>query len=57
MTYLEEYAELIRTGDVVAGYWIKKEIRNLHIVIGLNQIMSYTKLVVQVKLQLILSKI
>ena len=29
MTYLEEYAELIRTGDVVAGYWIKKEIRNL----------------------------
>lgn len=29
MTYLEEYAELIRAGDVVAGYWIKKEIRNL----------------------------
>lgn len=29
MTYLEEYAELIRSGDVVAGYWIKKEIRNL----------------------------
>jgi phage terminase large subunit-like protein len=29
MTYLEEYHELIETGEVVAGYWIKKEIQNL----------------------------
>lgn len=29
MTYLEEYHELIETGQVVAGYWIKKEIQNL----------------------------
>ena len=27
--FLREYDELIRTGKVVAGYWIKKEIRNL----------------------------
>ena len=27
--YLREYDELIRTGKVVAGYWIRKEIRNL----------------------------
>ena len=27
--YLREYAELIRTGQVVTGYWIRKEIRNL----------------------------
>lgn len=29
MTYLEEYWELIKRGDVVVGYWIKKEIKNL----------------------------
>ena len=29
MTYLEEYHELITAGKVVAGYWIKREIRNL----------------------------
>lgn len=29
MTYLEEYWQLIKSGDVVVGYWIKKEIRNL----------------------------
>ena len=29
MTYLEKYWELINTGQVVVGYWIKKEIKNL----------------------------
>ena len=29
MTYLEEYWELIRSGKVVAGYWIKTEVRKL----------------------------
>lgn len=28
-TYLEQYNDLIKNGDVVAGYWIKKEIQNL----------------------------
>lgn len=29
MTYIEQYNELIKSGQVVAGYWIKKEIQNL----------------------------
>ena len=29
MTYLEEYWNMIQTGEVTVGYWIKKEIRNL----------------------------
>lgn len=29
MTYLEQYHELIKSGGVVAGYWIKKEVENL----------------------------
>ena len=29
MTYLEEYYSLIQSGEVVAGYWIKKAVRNL----------------------------
>ena len=29
MTYLEEYDRLIRNGDVIVGYWIRKEVRNL----------------------------
>lgn len=29
MTYLEEYKRLIDNGDVVVGYWIKKEVENL----------------------------
>lgn len=29
MTYLEQYHELIKSGGVVVGYWIKKEIENL----------------------------
>ena len=29
MTYLEEYYNLIKTGKVVVGYWIRKQIRNL----------------------------
>lgn len=29
MTYLEEYYGLIKRGEVVVGYWIKKEIENL----------------------------
>lgn len=29
MTYLEEYGDLIASGKVIAGHWIKKEIRNL----------------------------
>lgn len=30
MTYLEEYRDLILRREVVAGYWIKKEIENLY---------------------------
>lgn len=29
MTYLEEYWELIQNGEVVVGYWIRKEVENL----------------------------
>lgn len=29
MTFLEEYYRLIRNGDVIAGYWIKKQVENL----------------------------
>ena len=29
MTYLEQYYDLIKNGEVVVGYWIKKEIENL----------------------------
>lgn len=29
MTYIEEYDALIKSGAVVVGYWIRKEIRNL----------------------------
>lgn len=29
MTFLEEYSHMIDAGEVVVGYWIKKEIRNL----------------------------
>lgn len=29
MTYLEQYHELIQKGEVVVGYWIRKEIENL----------------------------
>lgn len=29
MTYLEEYQDLINSGAVVVGYWIRKEINNL----------------------------
>lgn len=29
MTYLEEYWQLIKSGKVVAGYWIKAEVKNL----------------------------
>lgn len=29
MTYLEEYYDLIQRGEVVVGYWIRKEIQNL----------------------------
>lgn len=28
-TYLEQYSDLIQSGDVVVGYWIRKEIENL----------------------------
>lgn len=28
-TYLEQYADLINSGGVIVGYWIKKEIENL----------------------------
>ena len=28
-TYLEQYSDLIKNGDIVVGYWIKKEIENL----------------------------
>lgn len=29
MTYLEEYYDMIQRGEVVAGYWIKAELKNL----------------------------
>lgn len=29
MTYLEQYHDLIQRGEVVVGYWIKKEVENL----------------------------
>ena len=29
MTWLEEYADLIERREVITGYWIKREIRNL----------------------------
>ena len=29
MTYLEQYYDLIKSGEVVVGYWIKKEVANL----------------------------
>ena len=29
MTYLEQYHELIQSGGVIVGYWIRKEIENL----------------------------
>ena len=29
MTYLEEYWNLIKSKEIVVGYWIKKEVRNL----------------------------
>ena len=29
MTYLEEYWKMISTGEVVVGYWIKKQVENL----------------------------
>jgi phage terminase large subunit-like protein len=29
MTYLEEYHDLIQRGEIVAGYWMRKEIQNL----------------------------
>ena len=29
MTYLEKYHEMIERGEVVVGYWIKKEVQNL----------------------------
>ena len=29
MTYLEQYHELIQSGGVVVGYWIRKEVENL----------------------------
>ena len=29
MTYLEEYYDLIKSGGVIVGYWIRKEIENL----------------------------
>lgn len=29
MNYLEQYNQLIKTGGVVAGYWIRKEVQNL----------------------------
>lgn len=29
MTYLEQYHELIKSGGVIVGYWIRKEIENL----------------------------
>lgn len=29
MTYLEEYYDLIQRGEIVAGYWIKAELKNL----------------------------
>ena len=29
MTYLEEYYDLIKSGGVIVGYWIRKEVENL----------------------------
>ena len=29
MTYLEEYYDLIRRREIIVGYWIKSEVRNL----------------------------
>ena len=29
MNYLQEYWNLIQSGEIVVGYWIKKQIRNL----------------------------
>lgn len=29
MTYIEEYYDLIQRGEIVAGYWIKAELKNL----------------------------
>lgn len=29
MTYLEEYADLITRKEIVVGYWVKREVRNL----------------------------
>ena len=29
MTYLEEYCDLVRRREVIAGYWIRKELENL----------------------------
>ena len=29
MTYLEQYYELIKSGQVIVGYWVRKEIENL----------------------------
>jgi phage terminase large subunit-like protein len=29
MTYLEQYYDLIKKGDVIVGYWIRKEVENL----------------------------
>ena len=28
-TYLEQYNDLIKSGGVIVGYWIRKEIQNL----------------------------
>ena len=28
-TYLEQYYDLMQNGDIVVGYWIRKEIENL----------------------------
>ncbi len=29
MNYLQEYWSLIQNGEIVVGYWIKRQIRNL----------------------------
>lgn len=29
MTYLEEYYDLIKRGEIICGYWVRKEIENL----------------------------
>ena len=28
-TYLEQYSDLIQSGDVIVGYWMRREIDNL----------------------------